>query len=86
MVIKKIKISYEIKAMRHEFQKVGKVWLWNPVRCKGLSRKFQSNWDGPYTVLKNVNDVVICIRKSPSAKPKVVHYDRLARIMTLTEI
>ena len=78
MATERMKTRYDIKATNHEFQEGEKVWLWNPVRRKGLSPKLQSNWDGPYTVLKRLNDVVVRIRKSPSSKPKVVHYDRLA--------
>ena len=78
MMTERMKTRYVIKAMSHEFQLDGKVLLWNPVQCKGLSSKLQPNWDGPYTVFKGLNDVVVCIRKSPSSKPKIVHYNRLA--------
>ena len=78
MRTERIKSRYDMKATRYELQESGKVWLWNPVQRKGLSPKLQSNWDGPYTVLKRLNDAVVHIRKSPSSKPKVVHYDRLA--------
>ncbi|GFT15459.1 uncharacterized protein TNCV_3264741 [Trichonephila clavipes] len=46
------------------------MWLWNPKRRKGLSPKLQTNWEGPYTVLKGLNDVVVRIQKSPHSKPK----------------
>ena len=81
-----MKMRYDIKATNHAFQEGGKVWLWNPVRRKGLSPKLQSNWDGPYTVLKRLNDVVVRIRKSRSSKLKVVHYDKLAQYFGSTEI
>ena len=78
MTTERMKTKYDIKAMNHEFQEGGKVWLWNPVRRKGLSPKLQSNWDGPYIVLKRLNDVVVRIRRSLSSKLNIEHYDRLA--------
>ena len=47
MATERMKTKYDIKATRHEFQENEKVWLWNPVRRKGLSRKLQSNWNDP---------------------------------------
>ncbi|GFU59506.1 retrovirus-related Pol polyprotein from transposon 412 [Trichonephila clavipes] len=74
----KMKTRYDTKATGHQFKEGDKVWFYNPTRRKGLSPKLQSHWDGPYTILKIINDVVIRIRKSPNSKPRVVHYDRLA--------
>jgi hypothetical protein len=74
----KMKTRYDTRATGHQFQEGDKVWFWNPKRRKGLSPKFQSSWEGPYTVLKRLNDVVVRIRKSTNSKPRVVHYDRLA--------
>ena len=73
MVTEKMKTRYDTKATRHEFQQGGKVWLRNPVWQKGLFPKLQSYWDGPYTVLKRLNGIVVRIRKSSSSKPKVNH-------------
>ncbi|GFW24933.1 retrovirus-related Pol polyprotein from transposon 412 [Trichonephila clavipes] len=69
---------YIQKATGHQFKEGDKVWFYNPTRRKGLSPKLQSHLDGPYTILKIINDVVIRIRKSTNSKPRVVHYDRLA--------
>ncbi|GFU79097.1 retrovirus-related Pol polyprotein from transposon 412 [Trichonephila clavipes] len=74
----KMKTRYDTKATGHQFKEGDKVWFYNPTRRKGLSPKLQSHWDGPYTILKIINDVVIRIRKSTNLKPRVVHYDRLA--------
>ncbi|GFX23935.1 retrovirus-related Pol polyprotein from transposon 412 [Trichonephila clavipes] len=77
----KMKTRYDTKATGHQFKEGDKVWFYNPTRRKGLSRlspKLQSHWDGPYTILKIINDVVIRIRKSTNSKPRLVHYDRLA--------
>ncbi|GFW94963.1 hypothetical protein TNCV_1464611 [Trichonephila clavipes] len=74
----KMKTRYDTKATGHQFKEGDKVWFYNPTRRKGLSPKLQSHWDGPYTILKIINDVVIRIRKSTNSKRRVVHYDRLA--------
>ncbi|GFV07303.1 retrovirus-related Pol polyprotein from transposon 412 [Trichonephila clavipes] len=74
----KMKTRCDTKATGHQFKEGDKVWFYNPTRRKGLSPKLQSHWDGPYTILKIINDVVIRIRKSTNSKPRVVHYDRLA--------
>ncbi|GFT49814.1 retrovirus-related Pol polyprotein from transposon 412 [Trichonephila clavipes] len=74
----KMKTRYDTKATGHQFKEGDKVWFYNPTRRTGLSPKLQSHWDGPYTILKIINDVVIRIRKSTNSKPRVVHYDRLA--------
>ncbi len=52
-------------------------WLHNPQRRKGLSPKLSRPWQGPYTVVKKINDLVYRIQLGPQHKPKVVHRDRL---------
>ncbi|GFW33585.1 CCHC-type domain-containing protein [Trichonephila clavipes] len=76
--LEKMRIQYDARAPGHHFHEGNKVWLWNPKRRKGLSPKLQTNWEGPYTVLKRLNDVVVQIQKSPHSKLKVIHYNRLA--------
>jgi hypothetical protein len=74
----KMKRRYDTAATGHQFPEGSKVWLWSPIRRKGLSPKLQSHWSGPYIVIKKINDLVYRIRKSASSKAKVVHFDRLA--------
>ncbi|GFW72739.1 malate dehydrogenase, mitochondrial [Trichonephila clavipes] len=57
----KMKTRYDTKATGHQFKEGDKVWFYNPTRRQGLSPKLQSHWDGPYTILKIINDVVIRI-------------------------
>ncbi|GFW33655.1 kinectin [Trichonephila clavipes] len=70
MVSEKMKTRYDARATGHDFHEGAKVWLRNPKRRKGLFPKLQTNWEGPYTVLKRLNDVVVRIQKSPHSKPK----------------
>ena len=47
-------------------------------RVEGKSPKLQSNWEGPYKIVKKLSDVVFGITKSKRHKCKIVHSDRLA--------
>ena len=49
------------------------VWLYNPRKQKGRSLKLTRQWEGPYIILKSLNDLVYRIQRSRQAKPKVVH-------------
>ena len=51
-----------------DFQEQQKVWLYNPRRVKGRTPKLQSNWEGPYNIVKKINDIVFCIQKTPNTK------------------
>lgn len=53
------------------------VWLYNPKRTRGVCPKLQTKWEGPYTVLEKINDVIFKIQKNKHSKPKIVHHDRL---------
>ena len=55
------------------------VWLYNPKRKKGLSPKLTCDWEGPYIILKRINELLYRIRKSAREKPRVVHRNRLWR-------
>ena len=53
------------------------VWLHSPQRKKGLSPKLSRPWEGLYVVLERINDAVYRIKRSPRARPNVVHRNRL---------
>ncbi|KAJ8949276.1 hypothetical protein NQ318_022791 [Aromia moschata] len=63
--------------------KMKQLWLYAPKRTKGKSPKLQSNWEGPYTIIKKINDLVYRIQLSPRSKPKVVHLERLQGIQDI---
>ena len=73
-----MKERYDVRANEGGFQEGDRVWLHNPQRRKGLCPKLQASWDGPYTIVKKINDLVYRIRKQPRGKLKVVHHNRLA--------
>ena len=74
----KMKTRYDRNANAKGFEEGALVWLHNPLRRKGKSPKLQARWEGPYTVIKRINDVTYRIKKGLRGKPKVVHVDRLA--------
>ena len=75
----RMKARYDRKASSGGFKVGDLVWLYNPQRKKGRSPKLQQPWEGPYTVITRINDVVYRIQKSKKSKMKVVHLDRLAK-------
>ncbi|XP_077508661.1 uncharacterized protein LOC144120070 [Amblyomma americanum] len=60
------------------------VWLWTPIRKRGLCEKFLYKYDGPFVVLDQLTDVnyvlaKVTTDKRRSRKTKVVHVARLKR-------
>ena len=74
----RMKLWYDLRDRRLSFEPGQKVWLYNPRRIVGRAPKLQSNWEGPYEVVRKINEVVYCIRKSKRHRNKIVHLDRLA--------
>ncbi|KAJ8975435.1 hypothetical protein NQ317_005471 [Molorchus minor] len=74
----RLKTRYDARSNNSGYQAGDEVWLYNPARRKGRSPKLQKSWEGPYTVIKRINDLVYRIQRGPRAKMKVVHLDRLA--------
>ncbi|KAJ8943248.1 hypothetical protein NQ318_009939 [Aromia moschata] len=75
----KMKQRLDTTSTETAFKPGDAVWLYAPKRTKGKSPKLQSNWEGPYTIIRKINDLVYRIQLSPRSKPKVVHLERLAR-------
>ncbi|GBM66820.1 hypothetical protein AVEN_153735-1 [Araneus ventricosus] len=74
----RMKTRYDSRATDHHFKEGYLVWMYNTKQRGGLSPKLQQHWEGPYTVVKKLNDVVYRVQRSPNAKPKVIHVNRLA--------
>ncbi len=69
-----MKTRYNIRANIPGFSDGDHVWLYNPARKKGRRPTLQQDWDGPYMIVKPLNDVVYRIQKSGGSF-KVVHMD-----------
>ncbi|CAB4041568.1 Retrovirus-related Pol poly from transposon 412, partial [Paramuricea clavata] len=53
------------------------VWLYNPRKKKGRTPKLTRPWEGPFVIVKKLNDLVYRIQRNKQSKPKVVHRNRL---------
>ncbi|GBM54890.1 hypothetical protein AVEN_158322-1 [Araneus ventricosus] len=67
----RMKTRYESKATDHHFKEGDLVWMYNPKRRRGPSPKLQQNWEGPYTIVKKLNDIVYRGRPTPSQKSSI---------------
>ena len=52
------KRNYDHKVYESQFNRGDQVWLFTPGRKVGMSPKLQTFWDGPYTILERLWDVV----------------------------
>ena len=69
---------YDAKAKEATYKVGDKVWLHVPVVKKGKNLKLSRPWQGPYTVVKRLSDVVYRIELvSNKRKRLVVHFNRL---------
>jgi hypothetical protein len=71
------KRNYDVRAHGLKFERGDFVWMHNPARKVGVCPKLTRSWEGPFLVIKRLSDVTYRIQKSPRAKLKVVHFDRL---------
>ncbi|KAJ3649656.1 hypothetical protein Zmor_021383 [Zophobas morio] len=75
----RMKTRYDFRDNLVGFQAGDLVWLYNPPRRNGCCPKLSSDWEGPYTVVTRINDVVYRIRREPKRKMKIVHLSRLMK-------
>ena len=73
----RMKRYHDVGVIYKEFKPGDPVWLYNPRRRKGHTPKLQKPWEGPYTVLNRINDLVYRVKLSPHSRAKVVHLERL---------
>ena len=73
----KMKKTYDYKISYTNYNIGDLVWLHSPRKYVGLNPKLQRPWEGPYTVIDKLNDVLYQIVRNSRCKPKVVHHDRL---------
>ena len=55
------------------------VWFYCPRLTAGRGRKFKKLTDGPYRIVRILNDVNYVIQKVPGSRLQVCHVDRLLR-------
>ena len=72
----RMKTRYHLKGNSVGFQAGDLIRLYNARRRKGFCPKLSPDWEGPYTVVTRIKDVVYRIRRRPKTKMKIVHLDR----------
>ena len=63
----------DLRADRNQFDVGDPVWVNNLQRKKGMCPKLAKQWEGPYYVADQVNDVLYRVQRGP---PKLAHKDR----------
>ncbi|GBM67565.1 hypothetical protein AVEN_73697-1 [Araneus ventricosus] len=76
----RMKTHYDSRATDHHFEEEDLIWKYNPKRQRGLSPNLQHNWEGPYSVVKKLNNVVYREERSHNAKPKMHPYKSASSI------
>jgi hypothetical protein len=71
------KTSYDIHVKESLFKEGDRVWYWYPRRFQGKSPKWQSNYTGPYTIIRSIPPVNYVLQRTPRSKPFVVHRDKM---------
>jgi hypothetical protein len=71
------KRRYDAKVKEVQFSSGDLVWFYCPRTKPGIGRKWQSLTNGPMLVVRKVNAVNYAIKRSPTAKPFIVHIDRI---------
>ena len=69
---------YDCKAKPRKFTIYELVYLYNPAKKPGLTRKFLKSWQGPYKVTEKLSDLNYEITDQ-YGKKRVVHINRLKR-------
>ncbi|GBM24787.1 hypothetical protein AVEN_245041-1 [Araneus ventricosus] len=64
-----MKTRYDSGETGRHFKEGYQVWMYNQKRRSGLSPKLQQIWEGPYTIVKKLNDVIYRVQRSPNASP-----------------
>ena len=82
----RMKRRYDVGSTRKTFKCGDAVWLYNPQRKKGLSPKLSNDWEGPYLVTKQINELLYRIQKSPRATSRIVHRNRLWRYLSNRDV
>ena len=68
---------YGFGAKPVQFQPGDLVWVFSPRHYRGRSPKWQRCYDGPFSVVRRVNQVNYAVRRSPRSAVSIVHVNKL---------
>ena len=73
------KRRYDQRIREVRFKLNSYVWFYCPKLHAGRGRKFRKLTDGPYRIIRILNDVNYVIQKNPGSRPQICHVDRLLK-------
>ena len=73
----KQKRLYDRKISQYSYSVNDAVWLRVYVKPRGLSKKLQLRWEGPFKIIQKISDLVFKIQKNKKSSCKIVHFNRL---------
>ncbi|CAC5407930.1 unnamed protein product [Mytilus coruscus] len=80
--LKKVSIyqkkRYDLNAKKRIFKRGEAVWIYDPIRKKGVCSKLTPKWKGPFIIEKRIDDVTYRVKRSLRQLSTVYHVDRLA--------
>ena len=68
---------HDSKVFWEQFKRGDKVFIYNPARQPGRSRKLCSFWRGPFVVVERLSDVTHRVKDEERNVEQVVHIDRM---------
>lgn len=71
------KLLYDRRVSKHRYAVGDAVWLRSYTKAKGLSKKLQLRWEGPFKVVGRISDLTYKVQKNKKSDFKVVHFNRL---------
>ena len=66
-------VGAQMRQQKKHYDQATVVRLLCKAKKKGRSPKLRLTWTGPYVIIAMLSDVVYCIKRSPLARPQVVH-------------
>lgn len=71
------KKHYDIKASNTSYKVGEPVWFRDNLGLRGTARKLQRNWEGPFTIIQKLSDLVYQIQRGPKSRILTVNVSRL---------
>ncbi|MES9882105.1 MAG: reverse transcriptase domain-containing protein [Sedimenticola sp.] len=81
--LKQQKKVYDKKIHGSPFEKDDTVMIYCPAVKQGLSKKLHKCWDGPWSIVKKISDVIYRVKKKGARRRMVVHFNRLRKFESL---
>ena len=73
----KQKWLYDRRVSKHKYNVGDAVWLRLYIKPRGLSKKLQLRWEGPFKIINKLSDLTYKVQKHKNATFKIVHFNRL---------